>query len=782
MICRISARFFLYSTSKLRNLHILRSMNIADFACVSGPVQLRTTTLAATAWHQYPLSTKHVIILNWSGTNPESQVFRPDVRSRTDFLSSVLMARDNEGTRRRRGGQSNGGNNPPSSGTARAAAPAEAGGDAAPQQPSLRQVLKELVIRSILMYAMYNYFIKPRTQPQQTDATPSVDGTETVAQPTNPLAALLGTESGPVPKYYKLTLISAWPSKTPFDMRVYSTLSPDMSFPDALQKGDEHLIWSVDNMDLSQSPHNYVSKNVTLQVPPVVWEKNTTWYAHVFIATGNLFNASPESVTDEMIEKNILHTRHSFVTWLKKDLKKEGKSLLAGEEESDDAADEPPTKSEKSAEADSKDDENDNNRAQVRYEQTYKPTLPIMLVQPAGSLKLSQLPESVAKSFRVSPEARLYYPPLEINEFWMLKDSLPPLNDTVPEIRVEMSFDPASVHKWTLYKQFDMTWERQIRLGVMKPEQADDFKRIFIDTNPILLATTTIVSLAHSILEALVFKNEISHWKNIKSMEGVSVRSMMWNIVMQTIIFLYLWDNETSWMITVGSGLGIALEIWKLGKAVKFENFGKRKLLGFIPWFEISDRESYSKETKEYDDMAMKYLEYLVYPLVIGYALYSLKYERHKSWYSWIINSLVGAVYAFGFIMMFPQIFINYKLRSVAHMPMKSMMYKTLNTIIDDLFSFIIKMPWLHRLACFRDDVVFLIILYQRWIYPVDKSRVNEFGQQFEKSGEEQVDKGRTETDTTSKKSDGADDESQAASESTNEVLASKDAAEKKND
>lgn len=25
-------------------------------------------------------------------------------------------------------------------------------------------------------------------------------------------------------------------------------------------------------------------------------------------------------------------------------------------------------------------------------------------------------------------------------------------------------------------------------------------------------------------------------------------------------------------------------------------------------------------------------------------------------------------------------------------------------------------------------DIIFLIYLYQRWIYPVDKSRVNEFG------------------------------------------------------
>jgi hypothetical protein len=48
---------------------------------------------------------------------------------------------------------------------------------------------------------------------------------------------------------------------------------------------------------------------------------------------------------------------------------------------------------------------------------------------------------------------------------------------------------------------------------------------------------------------------------------------------------------------------------------------------------------------------------------------------------------------------------------------------------VDDFFSFVIKMPWLHRLACFRDDVVFLILLYQRWIYRVDKTRANEYGQ-----------------------------------------------------
>ena len=78
--------------------------------------------------------------------------------------------------------------------------------------------------------------------------------------------------------------------------------------------------------------------------------------------------------------------------------------------------------------------------------------------------------------------------------------------------------------------------------------------------------------------------------------------------------------------------------------------------------------------------------------------------------------------------MMTPQLFINYKLKSVAHLPWRMLTYKFLNTFIDDIFAFVIKMPTLYRIGCFRDDIIFLIFLYQRWIYRVDHSRVNEFG------------------------------------------------------
>jgi len=63
-------------------------------------------------------------------------------------------------------------------------------------------------------------------------------------------------------------------------------------------------------------------------------------------------------------------------------------------------------------------------------------------------------------------------------------------------------------------------------------------------------------------------------------------------------------------------------------------------------------------------------------------------------------------------------------------------MYKAFNTFIDDVFAFIITMPTVHRVACFRDDVIFVVYLYQRWLYPVDKTRANEYGMVFEEKND----------------------------------------------
>jgi len=187
---------------------------------------------------------------------------------------------------------------------------------------------------------------------------------------------------------------------------------------------------------------------------------------------------------------------------------------------------------------------------------------------------------------------------------------------------------------------------------------------------------------------------------------------------MSFIIFLYLLENETSYLILIPQFIAIGISVWKLINASEI------KKTDTFPYFALKDKQSYlDSETKQYDEEAMKYLGYAMWPLVACYTVYSIVYNEHKGYYSFVLNTLVGCIYVFGFIEMTPQLYINYKMKSVEHMPSNVMVYRFLNTIIDDLFSFIIKMPTMHRISCFRDDVIFVIYIYQRWIYRVDKTR-----------------------------------------------------------
>jgi hypothetical protein len=69
-------------------------------------------------------------------------------------------------------------------------------------------------------------------------------------------------------------------------------------------------------------------------------------------------------------------------------------------------------------------------------------------------------------------------------------------------------------------------------------------KEVLLDTNVYLLGTTVVVSIFHMIFEMLAFKSDISHYRNKKNNVGISVRSILGNVFMQAVIFLYLLDNN----------------------------------------------------------------------------------------------------------------------------------------------------------------------------------------------------------------------------------------------
>ena len=78
--------------------------------------------------------------------------------------------------------------------------------------------------------------------------------------------------------------------------------------------------------------------------------------------------------------------------------------------------------------------------------------------------------------------------------------------------------------------------------------------------------------MLHMLFEFLAFKNDVSFYRKRKNFAGLSLRTVVLNCFFQTIIFLYLLDNDTSWMVLMSNGVGLMIEYWKVTETINHGN------------------------------------------------------------------------------------------------------------------------------------------------------------------------------------------------------------------
>ena len=368
-------------------------------------------------------------------------------------------------------------------------------------------------------------------------------------------------------------------------------------------------------------------------------------------------------------------------------------------------------------------------------------------------------------------------PALHVDEIGLTSEKYLPVNTTLTALPLRINVDRSDVEdtkkrttatagsmspaRWRLLSHLSDALESQKALG-FEESDIDDLRRLIADTNITLLGITVLASALHLLFEFLTFKNEVSFWRANKDLTGLSVRSLFLDMIGQVVILFFLIEKDSSLLMTIPTACSCLIALWKCQRGAgllfkKVDPSDSRPVEWYNRGFRLSGYELRATRleivgkpanatpgdghadtmegrpdlralTLETDRIATRRLGVILLPLVLGYTIYSFLYEKHSGWYSWLITSASSAVYALGFVLMTPQLFLNYKLKSVAHLPWKVLVYKFINTFIDDLFAFIIRMPTMARISCFRDDIVFFVYLYQRWLYPVDQSRPVEGG------------------------------------------------------
>jgi hypothetical protein len=487
--------------------------------------------------------------------------------------------------------------------------------------------------------------------------TPPITSTPGVPSAQDPIPAfndrpdtILG-DYNPIPQ----NIAPIWPMNSSLDISIY--VAPSIVMPTLTKVDPSTLVLQERDFGLGNWKDTR-EIDTTFKVPKEVQNNGTLW-AHFYIG---LHGSSLDPTVGGYDPAKAYHFVRPLNQVMPKKKVKKTKNLLTGSNETE-VVEEDKT---------------------PKFSSYYHPNFTMAFIPDSGTQSYTTMHPAIRQHVHlestsardVSGQNAWYYPILFVNTFWQLRDHMTELNSTVKELPLHISLTNMNNWKMAIYASIDEGMkqnQKQAASGGPMPAGGDgsefeEFKRVLVDTNIYLLSTTAIVSVLHMIFEMLAFKSDISHWRNKKDNVGISVRTILANVFMQTVIFLYLMDNSdgTSWMILLGQGMGILLEAWKITKTVdvRIREAEPGSLIPYKITFEDKHKLSETEEkTKEYDEIAFRYLYLVAIPLLGAYAVYSLVYDTHKSWYSFVITTLVGSVYAYGFLMMVPSLYINYRLK-----------------------------------------------------------------------------------------------------------------------
>ena len=340
---------------------------------------------------------------------------------------------------------------------------------------------------------------------------------------------------------------------------------------------------------------------------------------------------------------------------------------------------------------------------------------------------------------RLNTERMEYLPIMALNDFWSMDSELTQINKTENGLftfRLYLSFN--YIRSFFFNNMIGI----QINENMMSEKLAisgtkDMLVELIKNNSTFYLIILFTVNTLHTIFSYLGFSSDISYYKNLKKLDGVYTKYIFFNIFYMFITLIYILLQGANFIVKVELFISFVIEIWKLKKifliTFQISNFPYIIKLEYKQSFEQEEAKDYESEAV---NMMVKYLLFPIGVVYLGYRIYyysdNIVKNNWKSFVIFIIEYIYFLLNVFGFILLTPQIYLNYKLKSVEHLPMKAMTYKFLNTIIDDLYAFAVKTPTMYRIFCFRDDVIFVIYIYQ-----IFKYRKNSRVEQIEKHKKE---------------------------------------------
>ena len=304
---------------------------------------------------------------------------------------------------------------------------------------------------------------------------------------------------GEITQYSQIPQVIApiWPLNSTLDISIY--VAPSLVMPTLSSVSREALVLQEKGFIVGDWKENRGIDSI-IQVPKEVQNNGTLW-AHFYIALQG-YPLDPEAKAYDPAKA--YHFSRSLSVVLPKKKVVKTRKLVGGTANTEDQGEETST---------------------ATFVSYYHPNFTMSFIPDSGTQSYVNMHPAVRQHIQLeasgardnSGQNGWYYPILFVNTFWQLRSHMMELNSTVKTLPLHISLNNLANWKFSLYASIDEGMKQNQRQAATggpisaagDGSEFEEFKRVLIDTNVYLLSTTAIVSLLHTVFEALAFKSDI---------------------------------------------------------------------------------------------------------------------------------------------------------------------------------------------------------------------------------------------------------------------------------
>ena len=136
----------------------------------------------------------------------------------------------------------------------------------------------------------------------------------------------------------------------------------------------------------------------------------------------------------------------------------------------------------------------------------------------------------------------------------------------------------------------------------------------------------------------LAFSEDVGFYVGRETFHGISKASLVWNLVRDLILYLYLQEQEAGLVVLFGLMLALLSDFFKIQRVLKPALVIRPRFpLFFIVTAPL--RTPPAKATAKYDKEATSHLYLATFPMLFGVALLA-GHDVHRTYCGWIVSSL----------------------------------------------------------------------------------------------------------------------------------------------